>query len=177
MHLLTRTITLKPQQLATHERNELAERLFTLHRRIFAGGNGELFRRQLIDNGARDSTLLLQQNRLGETIGYCALHLFEVEHQARTTGVVRIQAGLLPGYRRRNSLIPFTFGHILRHRLRHPLRPLYFLGALIHPAMPCAPNTRGSGRHLRRRWPATKPIFSIAVYGISTSTRSIRPVR
>ncbi|BEV71837.1 MULTISPECIES: hypothetical protein [unclassified Paludibacterium] len=126
----------------------LLDLLFPVHQRIFGGGTPSLFRSQVLQNQAEHSYLQVRINRLGQVIGYCAVHFFHIEQPGRRVCIMRSQAGLLPAYRGGNSLAPFILARLLGYRLRHPATPIHFFATLIHPSsyLQCH-------RYARQLWP------------------------
>ncbi|TDR82832.1 hypothetical protein [Paludibacterium purpuratum] len=127
-------ITLDLNTLTDTETHLLVDLLFPVQQRIFGGGDPTQFKQLVLQCRADYSQLQVRFNRLGQPVGYCAVHFFHIEHAGRPTSIMRVQAGLLPEYRRGNSMTPFILHAMLNYRLRHPLRQVYFFAMLIHPS-------------------------------------------
>jgi hypothetical protein len=127
-------ITLNLNTLTDAERSQLVALLFPVHQRIFDGSTSQSFKQQVLQCNADYSYLRVRLNRLGEAIGYCTVHFFHIDQGERPASIMRSQAGLLPEYRRGNSVTPFILRTILGYRLRHPRRRLSFFATLIHPS-------------------------------------------
>ncbi|MBV8047846.1 MAG: hypothetical protein JO171_11865 [Paludibacterium sp.] len=134
MHASSPYLTLDVKTLTDEEADRLVELLFPVHQRIFDGTDPPLFKQQVLRNRAEHSRLQVRFNRLGQVIGYCAVHFFPIDYADRPASVMRAQAGFLPEYRRGNRTAPFMLRTLLAYRLRHPWRRMYFFATLVHPS-------------------------------------------
>jgi hypothetical protein len=62
------------------------------------------------------------------------VHLFERELDGRTVGVIRAEAGLLPGYRGTSATLWFGGSEALRYKGLHPLRMTVLFATPVHPS-------------------------------------------
>lgn len=121
-----------PARLSEAERAALADELYAVHRRIFAGVSADGFRRHVIEPPAETTVIQLYTGADGEVIGYCAMHRFRRRVLGRDAIVLRAEAGLLPAYRGRGVTYGFGILRALREKLRHPFTPVWYLGTLVH---------------------------------------------
>ena len=70
----------------------------------------------------------------GGIVGYCAVHLFERELDGSVVGVIRAEAGLLPGYRGTSATLWFGGSEALRYKGLHPLRMTVLFATPVHPS-------------------------------------------
>jgi hypothetical protein len=126
--------TVPVDDLSEAEKERLLDTLYALHARIFAGVSREEFDHHVIRTAARRTTVTLLLNRQGDTVGYCAVHLFARALEGRPCTIIRAEAGLLPEYRGRATTLWFGMTASLAEKLRHPGTPLYYLGTLVHPS-------------------------------------------
>ena len=134
MKSLTRTAQFDPKKLSASAREDLAKALYAVHQQIFEGPGLTEFERRIINPPSCVSSVQVSRNRDGEIVGYCAVHFFELRQHNTTIIVMRAQAGMLRAFRGRNRSMPFTLMKVLAYRLRHPLHPMFFFGAMIHPS-------------------------------------------
>jgi hypothetical protein len=121
--------------LSAAKRAKLAQELFHLNQRIFAGVEQEEFERVVIQPPARWTRIqIIRSSDGGAAVGYCAVHLFEMVLSAGTYAVFRAQAGILPAYRGEGSTFAFGFREAIRYKLLHPLQRVYFFCTPIHPS-------------------------------------------
>jgi hypothetical protein len=71
---------------------------------------------------------------MGELVGYCAVHIFERTIDSRSIGVIRAEAGLLPGYRGSSATLWFGGSEALRYKALHPLRTVVLFATPVHPS-------------------------------------------
>lgn len=133
MGTITHSDTLYPHLLTMAGRERLVDEAYQVHDAVFSGMDRAAFRKMVLPE-SEHSSILLHRGKHGQAVGYCAVHLFQRRAAGREVKVLRGQAGLLKDYRGRNSNMPFLAGCMLRYWLRSPWRPMYFLGAMIHPS-------------------------------------------
>ncbi|HEX6024211.1 MAG TPA: cyclic nucleotide-binding domain-containing protein [Solirubrobacter sp.] len=134
MSQITTADVVDPKSLSTAERRQLTEELYGVHTQIFAGVERDAFARYVVDSPAGHTAILRHRNEAGEVVGYLAFHAFERRLNGRETLVLRAEAGLLREYRGGNANTSFGLRYALRHLLRHPGWPAYYLGSLVHPS-------------------------------------------
>lgn len=123
-----------PQRMLPVHRDQLFRRLYRVHQQIFAGVPIEDFVRYLARADAIRTRIQIYRNGAGEIVGYCAVHLFEREVDGRAVGIVRAEAGLLPGYRGTSATLWFGGAEALRYKALHPLRTTVLFATPVHPS-------------------------------------------
>ncbi|MDC0673336.1 hypothetical protein [Nannocystis radixulma] len=126
------TIDLK--QLSAAERSRLARELYGLHSEIFAGVDLEAFDRYVFQSRASESALRVYRDAAGRPVGYFVAHVYEHVFRGRPVAVCRGEVGFTSEARGKNVIVTFALEVALRYKLRHPTRPMYYLGTLIHPS-------------------------------------------
>lgn len=123
-----------PKQLSAPARQKLADELYDVHSRIFAGVNKQSFVKYVVESTAEHTWILLQKSAQGAVVGYFAVHVFERMLRGKLTAIFRAEAGLLSAYRGNNATMSFGLERVLRYMLAHPGRPALYLGSLVHPS-------------------------------------------
>ncbi len=123
-----------PGTLEAIAKQQLGDELFELNNRIFRNADKASFVKHVIDSKAEHAWIQLYRSEDGELGGYIALHIYERELDGRTVAVVRTQTGTLREHRGANLATGFFTERVFRYLVAHPLRPLYFFGAIIHPS-------------------------------------------
>lgn len=123
-----------PRALDPIAKEQLEVELYDLHSRIFRGHDKPYFVRYVVDSKAEHTWIQLYRDEDGALGGYLALHIYERVIDGRTIAVVRGEVGTLRKHRGSNLAAGFFAERVLRYLAAHPLRPLYFLGTLIHPS-------------------------------------------
>ncbi len=90
--------------------------------------------RYLVRPDAFRTRIQIYRNEAGEVVGYCAVHLFERKVDERLAGIVRAEAGLLPGYRGTSATLWFGGSEALRYKALHPLRTTALFATPVHPS-------------------------------------------
>lgn len=126
------TIDLKT--LSAPDRSRIARELYALQSEIFSGVDLELFDRYVFQSPARESALRVYRNVDDRPVGYFVAHVYEHTFRGRTVAVCRGEVGFRSDARGNNRITTFALGVALRYKLRHPTRPMYYLGALVHPS-------------------------------------------
>ena len=126
------TIDLKA--LSAPERSRLALELYELQTEIFSGVDLDLFDRYVFQSPARESALRIYRDVDGRPVGYFGAHVYEHMFRGRIVAVCRGEVGFRSDARGNNRITTFALGVALRYKLRHPTRPMYYLGALVHPS-------------------------------------------
>lgn len=116
------------------ERAALAQTLFALHQKIFAGVSQEDFRRHVVEPPAEKTVIQLYSAANDNLVGYCAFHRFRRRFQGGNAIVLRAEAGLIPGYRGRGTTYGFGIMQAVVEKVMHPFTPIYYLGTLVHPS-------------------------------------------
>lgn len=134
------TEMINPKQLTVDARHQLTEALFAVQCQIYDGADKTAFVNTVMASKAQETTIHIHKNADGDIVGFFAFHIYEKELNGRTTAIFRIQAGSLREYRGNNASTRILLNSIFRYWVKHPLRPFYYLGILIHPTsyMLCA---------------------------------------
>lgn len=138
-----------PATLEPAARQALLDGLYAVHCQIFDGVEKSAFAKYVIDSKAAHTIIQLHKNSEGAIVGYCAFHRFEQRLSGKLTAIVRMEAGSLRAYRGSNRNTRFVLGQIARYKRRHPLRPIYYLGTLVHPSSYAA-----FAKYAEQIWPA-----------------------
>lgn len=123
-----------PRQLDPARRRALTAGLYRVHCEVFDGVEEHAFAKYVVDSKAEQTWIQVHRGDDGEVVGYFALHVFERELGGRMTAVFRAEAGTLRAYRGQNTNVSFGIQRALAYMARHPGRPVYYLGALVHPS-------------------------------------------
>ncbi len=115
-------------------RARLSDELFGLYERIFVGAERERFERKVTNPPARWTRIQVIRNAAGEAVGYCAVHLYDVELQDGVHTVFRGEAGILRQYRGGGATFGFGFREAIRYKLAHPFENVWFFCVLVHPS-------------------------------------------
>lgn len=123
-----------PHKLSEQQRAELSEKLYQIHRAIFAGLDEKEFDHYVVNSPAKATRILLYRNRQKELIGYFGVHRFEEYLEGQPFTVFSAEVGLLPGYRQRDANISFWLMEAAKFKLLHLGQPVYFLHAPVSPS-------------------------------------------
>jgi hypothetical protein len=104
----------------------------------------------VLRSGAERTRIRVFRRADGAMVGYAAVHRHPMTVLGRRVTVFRAQAGLLPEYRAHGATFLFCVLELLRYRLRHPLAPVFYLGALVHPSSYLVFVRHFAGVHPRR---------------------------
>ena len=104
---------------------------------VFDGVAKDAFQKYVVDSKAEKTWINVHRNRQGEIVGYFAFHVFERELDGKLSAVFRAEAGTLRAYRGGNTNTGFGLKLGIPYILRHPGRPIYYLGSLVHPSSYC----------------------------------------
>ena len=132
MGTITHSDTLYPHLLTMAGRERLVDEAYQVHDAVFSGMDRAAFRKMVLPESSTAASCCIAAS----TVRRWAIAPSTCSSAARRarSQVLRGQAGLLKDYRGRNSNMPFLAGCMLRYWLRGPWRPMYFLGAMIHPS-------------------------------------------
>lgn len=134
MPQLTAAEMVMPRTLDAIAKRKLEDELYELHSRIFRGVDKASFVAYVVDSKAAHTWIQLYRDEAGALGGYLALHVYERKVGGRTIAIVRGEVGTLREHRGANLAAGFFADRVLRYLAAHPLRPLYFLGSLVHPS-------------------------------------------
>lgn len=134
MHQLAAAETVVPSALDPIAKQRLEDELYALQRRIFDGVDRASFVAYVIDSKAERNWIQLYRGPDGALGGYAAMHVYERQIDGREIAIVRCETGTLREHRGANLVTAFYAERVIRERLAHPRRPLYFLGTLVHPS-------------------------------------------
>ncbi len=115
-------------------RTRLTDELFRLYEQIFVGAERERFEHKVTNPPARWTRIQVTRNEDGEAVGYCAVHLFDVELRDGAHTVFRGEAGILREYRGSGATFGFGFAEAIRYKLMHPFEKVWFFCVLVHPS-------------------------------------------
>ncbi|MFN8487408.1 MAG: cyclic nucleotide-binding domain-containing protein [Caldilineaceae bacterium] len=122
-----------PQRLTLAERQHLADEVYPVHSQVFHAEDKESFTKLFVESRADHTTIHLRRNAARAIVAYAAFHRYDKVVRGVKTAIFRAEAGALRDYRGHNSLIGVALRQVLRYKLTHPLRPMLYLGMLLHP--------------------------------------------
>ena len=122
------------RMLSAAERNDFLDRLYLFNQYIFDGVSKDDFSRCIHPQGAARNRIQIYRNKRGAQVGYCAIHLFELQSGRRALAVLRAEAGLLAGYRGSGVTMWFGCKEALRYKALHPLRTVVLFAITVHPS-------------------------------------------
>lgn len=134
MPRIASTEVIVPKSLPLEERQRLTDALYAVHQQIFDGVEREAFAKYVVESKAEQTWIQVHKNDAGDIVGYFAMHVFEKPLNGVKTAVFRAEAGSLRAYRGSNTNTRFGLALVLKYLLRHPGRPAYYLGSLVHPS-------------------------------------------
>ncbi len=140
--------TVMPKALDPIAKQQLADDLYDLHSRIFRGVDKASFVAYVIESKAEHTWIQLYRDQDGALGGYAAVHIYERRVGGKMTAILRGETGTLREHRGADLVVNCYARHLLRYRAAHPLRPLYFLGSLVHPS-----SYGLIARHMDEVWP------------------------
>ena len=133
-HIIRREV-IDPTRLSPVAQEAFIDSLYALHNQVFAGVTRERLAQYVVNPDASRTRIHIFKHAEGAWVGYNAVHIFEKElADWPLTTVMRAEAGLLPPYRGKHSPLALGFREVFRYKFRHPWRPLYYLGTLVHPS-------------------------------------------
>lgn len=123
-----------PNKFSEKDKIKLIDDLYQLHNKIFDGVDKHQFTNYVINSKANITKIFIQKYK-NEVVGYCAIHFYKFDNFDERIGVIRMEAGLLPEFRKGNNQIHyFALLKSLEFFIRYQNRKIYFLGSLIHPS-------------------------------------------
>lgn len=123
-----------PSLLSQQQLNELREKLFEIHKTIFAGLSEKDFEHYVLKSPATATRILLYRNKKKDLIGYMGVHRFEKCVEEKPIVIFRAEVGLLPEYRQKDADLSFWLKEASRFKLLHPTKQVYFLYAPVSPS-------------------------------------------
>jgi hypothetical protein len=126
--------TIDPSELDKRQRQALVDKLYAIHRTVFAGLDQQAFDRYVVNSPAKKTRILLYRNRQKEPIGYFGVHRFETEVDGQPLVVFRGEVGLLPGYRQKDANLSFWWTEATKFKLLHPGKRVYFFFVPVSPS-------------------------------------------
>ena len=108
--------------------------LFTFSSGMFENETREGFEKMLTAEGLRDARILFFRDGDGRVQGYNMVRRFAPIVDGRPVDLFRAVAAMAPEYRGGGSTLGFGMMLAVKRKLRHPLRPCYYIGALVHPS-------------------------------------------
>lgn len=121
-------------QLSAEECEQLSQRLYPLHNRIFDGVSYEKFRQYVVFSPAWRTWLFVRQTPVGEWVGYTAVHAFRKTLKGRPTLIFRMETGSLPDHRGQDLTVLHVLNAFVQTKLRHWRWPAYLFSSLVHPS-------------------------------------------
>jgi CRP-like cAMP-binding protein len=137
MPKIARSEVIVPNKLDPAARQDLIDGLYKVHCDVFAGVTKDSFTHYVVESKAEQTWINVHRSAQGDIVGYFALHIFERELGGRPSAIFRAEAGTRRAYRGGNTNTRFGLKLGLPYLLRHPGRPVYYLGSLVHPSSYC----------------------------------------
>lgn len=128
------TETIVPSALDAGARGRLADELYEAHCLIFEGVDKETFVKYVVESKAQYTWIQTHRNGEGRIVGYGAAHVFEKRLAGEDVAIFRGESGMVRDYRGGGKNIALGIDRVVRYMWAHPGRPLYYLGALVHPS-------------------------------------------
>lgn len=142
------TKTVSPQELDEAERTALLHTLLALNQEIFDGPGLTAVIEAIAKGTLGLTTLRLYFDETERCVGYASLLCDEFEHEGEPWAVFRAMTGLLPEYRKRQSVMGFYISTVAAYLLRNPRRRTFFFAPLVHVS-----SYRLVARHAREMYP------------------------
>lgn len=133
-HRLIEAEIIDPAALSSPQQHEVLSRLYEVHQKIFAGVPFSEFVRYLIRADAIRTRIQTYRNEDGDLVGYCAVHLLEMQRGNKVIGILRAEAGLLKGYRGAAMTLWFGAREAFRYKALHPFRTVALFAMPVHPS-------------------------------------------
>lgn len=172
---VTNSYVVCPQKLDASAKEQLIERLYSVHTRIFDGVDRETFVSYVVDSAADHTYVQVHENAAGEAVGYFALHFFEKTMDGRKITVMRGEVGMISEYRGNNINARFALDQVLRYMLRNWDREIYCFACPVHPS-----SYSQAVRYADQVWPSHKEETPAEVVGLLQDLArefGIRPVK
>jgi hypothetical protein len=134
MPKIARSDIVVPSQLDLAARQAFIDALYKVHCEVFDGVTRDAFAKYVVESQAEQTWINVHRNNAGEIVGYFALHIFERRLAGKPSAIFRAEAGTMRTYRGRDTNTRFGLALALPYLLRHPGRPVYYLGSLVHPS-------------------------------------------
>ena len=133
-HRLVEAEIIDPAALSPVQWDAVLHRLYTVHQAIFTGVSMQQFSRYLTRADAARTRVQIYRSERGALVGYCAVHLFEMQRDKQVLGIFRAEAGLLAGYRGTGVTLWFGAKEALRYKALHPFRTVALFAMPVHPS-------------------------------------------
>jgi hypothetical protein len=134
MPKIARSDIVVPNKLDLAARQAFIDALYKVHCEVFDGVDRDAFAKYVVESRAEQTWINVHRNDAGEIVGYFALHIFERRLAGRPSAIFRAEAGTMRTYRGGDTNTRFGLRLALPYLLRHPGRPVYYLGSLVHPS-------------------------------------------
>lgn len=131
---ITNSFVVHPQKLDARAKEQLIERLYSAHTRIFDGVDRQTFVSYVVDSAAEHTAIQVHENAAGEVVGYFALHFFEKTMNDRKITIIRGEVGMISEYRGNNVNPRFALDVVLRYVLKNPERQIWCFACPVHPS-------------------------------------------
>jgi hypothetical protein len=140
--------TVSPHRLDGTERTALLRELRALNQEIFDGPGLPAVTEALASGTLGLTTIQLYFDEADRCVGYACLLCDELDHEGEPWTVFRAMTGLLPAYRKRQSVLGFYIATITAYLLRNPRRRTFFFTPIVHIS-----SYRLVARHAREMYP------------------------
>lgn len=110
------------------------DELYAFSSAMFENEIREGFESMLTAEGMTDAQILLFRDGGGRVQGYNMVRRFEPLVDGRACDLFRAVAAMAPEYRGGGSTLGFGLTLAVRRKFRHPTRPCYYIGTLVHPS-------------------------------------------
>ena len=121
-------------ELDTIQRDRLVDRFYALFQKIFTGDSKEKIKKSVFETAAEDIRIRFFQDDLKNDIGFCVLYRYQIDIVGKDYSVFRSDAGMMETHRRRLTTLSFGLLQVLRYKLRHPFKPVFYFESLVHPS-------------------------------------------
>jgi hypothetical protein len=140
--------TFYPRQLDEAGRAALLRELGTLNQEIFDGPGLPALTEAIAKGTLGQTTIQLYFDAADRCVGYASLLGDEFDHEGEQWTVFRAMTGLLPEYRKRQSVMGFYITTVAAYLLRNPRRRTFFFTPVVHVS-----SYRLVARHAREMYP------------------------
>lgn len=129
-----RKIEIDPAALSPAGRGRFFDEFFAVYDAIFDGYSRDELEANFEPGEVAASRIQVMRDGGGAMVGFNAVRLYSYDLLGRRRDIFRSIAGMLPGHRGGSATIAFGLRLAAAHKLRHPSRPTYYFGSLLHPS-------------------------------------------
>lgn len=119
-------------KLSTQKKHALFQEIWSFDQQIFPNSTVEELYDYMYDIDAV-AVPIIQYHHRGKLIGQNIVPILQLELNAQKVYIVTSRAGVLAEYRRKNLTLGSAIRVAIRHRLRYPSAPLWFVSTLMQP--------------------------------------------